>query len=77
MNSLGISLKVREVWFESGNFQFRADIDGYAKDGGLETVAFFTMILCTLKSLQMLITLLSEFVWVSYQKLALNDANYS
>ena len=35
------------------------------------------MILCALKSLEMLITLLSELIWVLNRKLALSEAIWS
>ena len=37
----------------------------------------FTMILCALESLEMLITVLSELIWVSNQTLALSEAIWS
>ena len=37
----------------------------------------FTMILCALRSLEMLITLLSKLMWVPNQKLVLSEAIWS
>ena len=45
-------------------------IDDYAKDGGAGAVwllVVFTMILCSLKLQETLITLLSELVWPGFQ----------
>ena len=40
-------------------------------------IFFFAVILCALRSFEMLITLLSELIWVSNQKLVLIEAFWS
>ena len=58
----------------------RNEIDDHAKMADQERSSFyifFTMILCALRSLEMLITLLSELIWVSNQTLVLTEAIWS